>query len=354
MQLTKAEVIPVPIRANQPVRMAGIPPITGVTSIFVRLETKNGLSAWGCTVAHPDLNEEQPDQVVKACQACAALIPDLHPTHIEYSLAELKPIAAGSQAALCAFDLAFHDLLGLTTGMPLHRLLGGYRNKIQTSVTIPLAPLRESVDIAQAKAAQGFRKLKIKGGLDPELDVARIRAIHRALPDLELRLDADGAYSVGDALDVARALEGKLQILEQPTPGKDIDGLVEVAVNSPMPVLADQSVTGPESALALAARHKIPGLSIKLVCSGGFLEARQVDAVARAARMFSTVSCLIEPALLTAAGLSLALSSPNVKYCDLDGHLDLVEDPSYPGFHLKDGWLTASDNPGLGCSVSLD
>jgi hypothetical protein len=62
---------------------------------------------------------------------------------------------------------------------------------------------------------------------------------------------------------------------------------------------------------------------------------------------------LIEPALLIAAGLSFALSSPNVKYADLDGYLELVFDPSDAGFQLKDGWLTASEVPGLGCTVNL-
>jgi hypothetical protein len=65
------------------------------------------------------------------------------------------------------------------------------------------------------------------------------------------------------------------------------------------------------------------------------------------------VSCIIEPAILIAAGLSFALSSPNVKYGDLDGHLDLVDDPSIPGFQLHNGWLIASEVPGLGYTVEL-
>jgi L-alanine-DL-glutamate epimerase-like enolase superfamily enzyme len=78
-----------------------------------------------------------------------------------------------------------------------------------------------------------------------------------------------------------------------------------------------------------------------------------VDTIARAAKMTTMVSCVNEPALLTAAGLCFALSSPNVHYGDLDGHFDLVGDPTVPGFLVQEGWLVATDSPGLGCTVDL-
>jgi L-alanine-DL-glutamate epimerase-like enolase superfamily enzyme len=154
-------------------------------------------------------------------------------------------------------------------------------------------------------------------------------------------------------LDVARALEGQLEMLEQPTPAADLDGLRQVTQHSPVPILADQSVVGPASALEIAAGRTADGLSVKLATCGGLRCARQVDTVARAAKMATMVSCVNEPALLTAAGLSFALSSPNVRYGDLDGHLDLIGDPTVPGFTLQEGWLIATDVPGLGCTVDL-
>jgi len=81
--------------------------------------------------------------------------------------------------------------------------------------------------------------------------------------------------------------------------------------------------------------------------------ARQIDGIARAAKMATMVGCLIEPAMLVCAGLSMALSSPNVYYADLDGSFDLVNDPSLAGFRLEDGWLIAADVPGLGYTVEL-
>jgi L-alanine-DL-glutamate epimerase-like enolase superfamily enzyme len=78
-----------------------------------------------------------------------------------------------------------------------------------------------------------------------------------------------------------------------------------------------------------------------------------VDSIARAAKLTTMVGCINEPALLIAAGLGLALSSPNVRYGDLDGHFDLLDDPTVPGFAFQDGWLVAHDVPGLGCTVRL-
>ncbi len=353
MQITKAEVCPVELRLSAPVRMGKLPQIDQVMALFVRIETRQGESAWGCAVAHPDLTGEQLEDAARTCRDAADRVPDLHPTNIEYSLAELEPIMRDSPAARCAFDLAFHDLLGLAAKMPLYRLLGGYRNRIQTSVTIPIGPAEECVEIARHLTHRGFRKLKVKGGLNPEEDVLRVKAIQRAIPELTLRLDADEGYTVQQSLDVARALEGALEMLEQPTPAADLDALCQVTRHSPVPVLADQSVAGPTSALALAANRNADGMCVKLTTCGGLRRAHQLDAIARAAGMATMVSCIIEPALLIAAGLSFALSSPNVQYCDLDGHLGLIADPTVPGFVLEDGCLIASDTPGLGCTVDL-
>ena len=353
MQITDVEVVPVELSLRLPYRTAYHPAVDRVTVVFVHVVTRQGQVAWGCAAFDPALTGETLEDVIQACRACAERARDLNPLNTEYALDELALLTEHTPSALCAFDLAFHDLLGLAAGMPLHRLLGGYRSRIQTSVTISIAPVKETVELARERARQGFRILKVKGGLDPDEDVHRVRAIHDALPQCTIRLDADQGYTARQALDVARALQDELEMLEQPTPAADLDTLYQVTRHSPVPILADESVVGPASALEIAARRAAHGLSVKLATCGGLRCARQVDAIARAAQMATMVSCVNEPALLTAAGLSFALSSPNVRYGDLDGHFDLIGDPSVPGFRLEEGWLIATDSPGLGCSVNL-
>jgi L-alanine-DL-glutamate epimerase-like enolase superfamily enzyme len=353
MQITSVEVIPTELKLRLPYKTAHPAQVDCAPAVFIRIETRQGDVAWGCAAFDPALSGETVEEVTRVCQACADRAVDLNPLNTEFALAELAQLTENTPSARCAFDIAFHDLLGLAAGMPLHRLLGGYRHCIQTSMTIGIASVKETVERAQERARQGFSILKLKGGLDPEEDVRRVRATHDALPHLTLRLDADGGYNVQQALDVAHALEDRLEMLEQPTPASDLAALGEVTQHSPVPILADQSLMGPPSALELANRRAAHGLSIKLATCGGLGCARQVDAIARAAHMATMVGCLNEPALLIAAGLGLALSSANVRYGDLDGHFDLVDDPTVPGFRFEDGWLIATDVPGLGCTVEL-
>jgi len=355
MQITNVRIVPVELYLRVPHRSAyhTAASTERVTSVFVQIETRQGQVAWGCAAFDPLLSGETLASVLDACRACADRARDLNPLNTAYALNELAKLTPNNPSVQCAFDMAFHDLLGLAAGLPLHRLLGGYRQRIQTSITLNVGSVRETVAQAQNRARQGFRILKIKGGLDPQEDVQRVRAVDDALPHLTLRLDADQGYSVQQALDVARALQDKLEMLEQPTPAKDLAALRRVTEHSPVPILADESVMGPPSALEVAKHKAADGLSVKLATCGGLNCARQINAIAHAAHLTTMVGCINEPALLIAAGLAFALSSPSVHYGDLDGHFDLVNDPTAPGFFFEEGWLIATDVPGLGCTVEL-
>jgi L-alanine-DL-glutamate epimerase-like enolase superfamily enzyme len=354
MQISHVEVTPTQLHLRDPFHSAAHPePVTQIEVIFIRAELVRDFGdAWGCAVLDPT-SDQALQQVQRACQDCADLLPELNPLNTQFALAELSKLTDDFPAAQCAFDMLLYDLLGLWAKLPLYRLLGGYRDRIQTSITLGIDDVPATVEMARKHARDGFRIFKLKGGLDPEQDVQRVRAVKRALPKLTIRLDADQGYSVKTALDVAHALEGKLEFLEQPTPADNLPSLRHVTDNSPIPILADESMRGPASALEIVNQRAANGVSTKLVSCGGLDCARQIDTIARTGQLSTMVGCLNEPALSISAGLALALSSPNVRYGDLDGHFDLENDPTVPGFTFEDGWLIASESPGLGCRVEL-
>lgn len=319
-------------------------------NVFLRLVTNRGPTGCGCAAPDPGVTGETVDSVLAALETVEPLLRGADPLARNRLLARLKPRLAGHPGARAAIDMALHDLLGKVAGLPLWRLLGGYRARMRTSITIGVLPEADTVARARARVAEGFRCLKLKGGRDPDDDAERVRAVRAAVgPKIELRFDANQGYSVEQALRfVARVRGARLELLEQPTPSGDPDLLGRVSRSVAIPVMADESLLSLGDAFRLARKDHADMVNVKLMKVGGLTDAMAVDSVARAAGLEVMVGCMDESALAIAAGLAFALARPNVAYADLDGHLDLVGDPAAGAVTLRGGVLYPGPSPGLG------
>jgi L-alanine-DL-glutamate epimerase-like enolase superfamily enzyme len=325
--------------------------IESATNIFLAVQTNRGVTGYG--VAAPDLEVtgETPESVLEAFKE--NIEPSLRssdPLRPALLLERLKPNLAAHPSALAMTDMALHDIVGKVAGLPIYQLFGGFRDRIKTSVTIGILPLEETVAKAREFAAKGFKVLKIKGGRDVELDIDRVMKVREAVGKcIALRFDANQGYSVDQSLHFVGATRpAKIELLEQPTPKGQPDLLGRVASGAHIPVMADESLMNLRDAFRLARRDLADMVNVKLMKVGGISEALQINAVARSANLEVMVGCMDEAALGIAAGLHFALARPNVVYADLDGHLDLIDDPSAGAVILKDGVLFPTNRPGLG------
>ena len=350
MRIVRLEAWAVELKLETPYTIA-YETVERCTNVLIRLHTSGRHCGMGVAAPDFEVTGERPEKTLALLQEVVG--PELSgsdPLRPARLLERLRKPLAGQPSTLAAVDMALHDLLGKVSGLPLFRLLGGYRDRIRTSMTLGILGEPETVEQARHFWGQGFRALKLKGGREVESDVARVLAVRAALgPRAELRFDANQGYTVEQAV---RFVEGtraaKVELMEQPTPrGKpDLLGRVTAAVS--IPVMADESLLNLRDAFRLARRDLVDMVNIKLMKVGGIAPALQVNAVARAAGLEVMVGCMDEVALSIAAGLHFALARPNVAYADLDGHIGLLGDPTTDALRLKDGVLYPNGRPGLG------
>jgi L-alanine-DL-glutamate epimerase-like enolase superfamily enzyme len=351
VRITDIEAWQVDIGLKEPYTIA-YATIDKAPNVFLRLATNTGINAYGCAAPDENVTNETARDVLADLQNIAApLLKGTDPLRPSRLLHKLKEHGlANRPGAMAAVDMALTDLMGKVAGLPAWKLLGGFRDRIKTSITIGILPIDETVERANAFMAMGFSCLKLKGGLDMDQDVERLIKVREAVgPSVEFRFDANQGYTLEQSVEfVKRTKKAKLELLEQPTPQGEYDLLGRVTSGVDIPIMADESLLTLRDAFRLARRDLADMVNIKLMKVGGLAEALRIEAIARVARLEIMVGCMDEAALAIAAGLAFALSRSTIAYADLDGHLDLIDDPTDGAVILRKGVLYPSNRPGLG------
>jgi L-alanine-DL-glutamate epimerase-like enolase superfamily enzyme len=351
MRITKAEFFEMAIPLVKPFVIA-----TGTertyNGILLRLETDDGTVGWGEAAPSKRVTGETPEDVARELGAAIPKLEALDPLQTHCSIQKASKFIRGS-SALAALDIALHDLKGHHYGIPVRHLLGGSRSSVETSVTITIRDGNETLRQAEELISQGVRILKLKIGSGPDDDIARIRKLRTWLGSgIRLRVDANQGYTASEGLRVLRAIyQCDIEFCEQPVPACELKALARVRRSSPIPIMADESATSPEALLRIIREKAADMVNLKLMKAGGILGAFRMAEIAAAAGMPCQMGCFLETRLGITAATHLACAHSNIVYADLDGHLELADDPTKGGVVTREGVNHLAEGAGLGVSV---
>ena len=329
--------------------------IDAVDLFFVRISTEDGVEGVGSASPAEDVTGEPPS----ACRTALSMqqlnwLRERNPRDLDKLARELAQRHPATPAARAAVDMALHDLVARSEGLPLVDLLGRCHDALPTSVTIGISSVEETLAEAEDFLGRGFRCLKVKTGRAFDEDVERLSRLRDSVgAETLIRIDANQGYTVEETRRLG-VLAGDLdlELIEQPLPATMDSELRALPTAVRRIVAADESLHGEKGARDLAADPPACGIfNLKLMKCGGIRPALSIAEIARSAGIDLMWGCNDESVVSIAAALHAAYACPSTRYLDLDGSFDLARDPAKGGFVVEEGRLRLLDKPGLGVEL---
>lgn len=321
--------------------------------VFLEITLENGVTGLGASNPFEDVVGETPADAFHNLHS--AIVTELLVgkdirtfQHLIASAGKLFPHLPGTLAAI---DIALHDAFCKFLGISVLDFYGQQQEALPTSVTIGIKPADEMVEEARGYQRLGFRRLKIKTGLDVDADIERVLRLHADFgKQMLIRVDANQGYDVPALQKFINATNKiGLELIEQPMKaGREPELAVFPEADRKL-LVADECLLDAGSAIKLAQMPQPYGVfNIKLMKCGGILGARQIATIAEPAGINLFWGCNDESIVSITAALHVAYSCSNTRFLDLDGSFDLSKDLVEGGFLLKDGYMYVRPEPGLG------
>ncbi len=254
----------------------------------------------------------------------------------------------GHPMAKAALEMAILDAELRAAGTSFASYLGAVRERVPSGVSVGvIGSVNRLLEAVGAYLAQGYLRIKLK--IEPGWDVVPVRAVRERFGDeLALQVDANTAYTLADARQLAQLDPFGLLLIEQPLPEDDLAGHAQLARRIRTPICLDESITSARSAANAISRGACSIVNVKAGRVGGYLEARRVHDVCAAHGIPVWCGGMLETGLGRAANLALA-ALPNFTLPGDNSASDRYwrNDITAP-FHLEDGHLAVPSGPGLG------
>lgn len=336
--------------------------MTGQTLMLVKVFCSDGTVGVGegTTIGGTAYGGESPESMKTNIDTyLAPIMIGQDANRVQALMARIGKMAKDNRFAKSAIETALLDALGKRTGLALSELLSG-RRRDRLPVAWTLASGDTAKDIAEAERFLADRrhnifKLKI-GAKDIKSDVKHVAEIKKAVGDAaSVRVDVNMAWSQTQAAwGMAALADVGCDLVEQPV--ATAAGLVRLKQqNFRIPLMADESITGPQVAYELAKADGADVFAIKIEQNGGLFAAQRTAAIADAAGIELYGGTMLEGAISTIASAHLFSTFGELAWgTELFGPLLLTEDILCEPLAYSEFELAVPQGPGLGLALDED
>ncbi len=327
--------------------------VSSVEDVIVEIHTDTGAVGYGEAPPTGAITGDTTGAILGAIQDhIAKTIIGKDVDELEPLLQSIQKCIVGNSSAKAAVDMAVWDLYGQLYNIPVHKLLGSGKKNIVTDITISVNDPETMAQDALKALARGYDCLKMKVGVNPAMDVARLKAVRDAVgKETVIRIDANQAWQPKEAVRILNQMQEQgldIELVEQPVAAHDFEGLKYVTERSYVPVLADEAVFSPENAMTIMKMGAADLINIKLMKCGGIYNALKIASAAEVFGVQCMIGCMLEAKISVNAAVHLACAKNIITKVDLDGPVLCSEDPVLGGAVFNEKDITVSDAPGLG------
>ena len=352
MKITKVKLGRISVPLRTPFKTA-LRSVNSVEDVIVEVHTDTGAVGYGEAPPTGAITGDTTGAILGAIQDhIAKTIIGRGVDELEPLLQTIQKCIVGNSSAKAAVDMAVWDLYGQLYHIPVYKLLGGGRKNIVTDITISVNDPETMASDALKALARGYDCLKMKVGVDPTLDVARLKAVRDAVgKETVIRIDANQAWQPKQAVRLLNQMQEQgldIELVEQPVAAHDFEGLKYVTERSYVPILADEAVFSPENAMTIMKMGAADLINIKLMKCGGIYNALKIASAAEVFGVQCMIGCMLEAKISVNAAVHLACAKNIITKVDLDGPVLCSEDPILGGAVFNEKNITVSDAPGLG------
>jgi L-Ala-D/L-Glu epimerase len=354
MRIIAVDPILVDVPLREPVH--GVHGTTAVQrSVLVRIECDAGAEGWGNVDPTPGYSPFSAEHVHSTVNNLSPALLGADPFNLHAALARMDHAAKEASEAKAAVEMALVDLKARALGLSVTALLGG---RVKDAVTLnawigTVSPARAASE-ARAWCERGFRTAKIKLSGATDEGIERVAAVRAAVGDrMALRVDFNESLTIHEAVRFIPRLEPyRLTLVEQPIPRDDIAGLARLRRRIAIPLMADESVSGPASLVEIIRREAADLVKLKVMKQGGLLRTLAMVQCAEAAGLGVVVGHGFGLTLSTYAEAAVAaVSAAVIDGCEAVGPLKMAGDVVLDPVRLDSGVIHLPDAPGLGATI---